>query len=143
MPKRTSDNKVKGAGGLVFNKQGQVLLLANKQGEWLFPKGHIDNGESHLETALREVAEETGIIATCPDPSFMCLTRYQNSEGIKRQISWFAFSCDVDARLDLEPGFCEGGFFSPKDAIKKLSFKNDKILLKTMLDWWQRNKVST
>ncbi|MDD1656407.1 MAG: NUDIX domain-containing protein, partial [Methanomicrobiales archaeon] len=31
--------------------------------EWIFPKGHIWRGEWHGETALREVLEETGIVA--------------------------------------------------------------------------------
>lgn len=30
--------------------------------EWLFPKGHRDNSEQLWETAVREVAEETGIV---------------------------------------------------------------------------------
>ncbi len=29
-------------------------------GEWLFPKGHIDEGEEDLDAAVREVREETG-----------------------------------------------------------------------------------
>jgi 8-oxo-dGTP pyrophosphatase MutT (NUDIX family) len=38
-----------------------LLLRARKHGEWGFPKGHQDLGESILETALRECAEECGI----------------------------------------------------------------------------------
>jgi 8-oxo-dGTP pyrophosphatase MutT (NUDIX family) len=38
-----------------------LLLRASKHGEWGFPKGHQEHGETLLETALRECAEETGI----------------------------------------------------------------------------------
>jgi bis(5'-nucleosidyl)-tetraphosphatase len=38
-----------------------LLLQAAKHGEWGFPKGHQDPGETNLETALRECAEEAGI----------------------------------------------------------------------------------
>jgi len=31
--------------------------------EWLFPKGHIELGEDHGTAALREVREETGVVA--------------------------------------------------------------------------------
>jgi len=31
--------------------------------EWVLPKGHIEKGEDHREAALREVQEETGIVA--------------------------------------------------------------------------------
>lgn len=38
-----------------------LLLQGARAGDWLPPKGHTDDGESVLETALRETEEETGI----------------------------------------------------------------------------------
>ena len=38
-----------------------LLLRATKHGEWGFPKGHQDNGETPLQTAQRECAEECGL----------------------------------------------------------------------------------
>src|ERR1044072_7679912 len=55
------------AGGVVFNKEGQVLLVSagslrdRSTLHWKFPKGHIEGEESSEEAALREVKEETGI----------------------------------------------------------------------------------
>jgi 8-oxo-dGTP pyrophosphatase MutT (NUDIX family) len=51
-------------GVVVFynGKEGvEYLLLKHKQGHWSFSKGHPDEGEETLETALRELREETGI----------------------------------------------------------------------------------
>jgi len=39
----------------------EFLLVQHKAGHWAFPKGHPEQGETHLETAERELAEETGI----------------------------------------------------------------------------------
>lgn len=39
----------------------QFLLVHQKKGHWGFPKGHADPGESPTQTALRELAEETGV----------------------------------------------------------------------------------
>ena len=54
-------------GGVVFNQDRQVLLRepANHFDGyvWTFPKGKSNAGETEEEAALREVAEETGIIA--------------------------------------------------------------------------------
>jgi 8-oxo-dGTP pyrophosphatase MutT (NUDIX family) len=56
------------AGGLVVQVNGgtaEVALIArhNRAGrlEWCLPKGHPERGETLQETAVREVAEETGI----------------------------------------------------------------------------------
>jgi len=39
----------------------EFLLVQHKAGHWAFPKGHPEQGESHAQTARRELAEETGI----------------------------------------------------------------------------------
>ena len=60
----------KSCGVVLFNGQ-KVLLLqyatgqkegdSDLQGHWDFPKGHVDKGETEIETAIRELEEETGI----------------------------------------------------------------------------------
>jgi len=56
------------AGGVVYCKDGatvKYLLIHPKGGgaEWVFPQGHIEDSESHGAAALREVREETGVVA--------------------------------------------------------------------------------
>ncbi|MEY4683563.1 MAG: hypothetical protein RLZ25_22 [Pseudomonadota bacterium] len=57
-----------GVGGLVFNDQGFVLLVARKNppraGEWHIPGGRLEPGESLTACCSREIWEETGIRAT-------------------------------------------------------------------------------
>lgn len=48
----------------VFNGaagENLFLVVLHKAGHWAFPKGHQDAGESELDTAKRELYEETGI----------------------------------------------------------------------------------
>ena len=45
----------------VIDGRREFLLVQHQAGHWAFPKGHPDAGESHLETARRELSEETGI----------------------------------------------------------------------------------
>ena len=52
--------EVNAAGGLVSNRRGDYLLI-RRDGLWDLPKGHQEPGEDIKVTALREVAEETGI----------------------------------------------------------------------------------
>lgn len=51
---------IQAAGGLVFNKEGQLLVI-HRNGQWDMPKGKIEKHEDQRAAALREVMEETGI----------------------------------------------------------------------------------
>ena len=54
-----------GVGVMIQNEKGQVLLGLRKgshgEGEWNFPGGHLEFGETVFETARREVKEESGL----------------------------------------------------------------------------------
>ena len=49
------------AGGVVVNPEGRVLLVSQFGTSWSLPKGHVEEGESPLEAARREIHEETGV----------------------------------------------------------------------------------
>ena len=51
---------IQAAGGLVFNKENQLLTI-KRNGVWDLPKGKIEKHEDQRAAALREVMEETGI----------------------------------------------------------------------------------
>lgn len=56
------------AGGVVFRvRRGRAEYLLveakNDPTQWVLPKGHVEEGEQHRETAVREVHEETGVWA--------------------------------------------------------------------------------
>ncbi len=54
-----------GIGVMIQNDQGQILLGLRQgshgAGEWCFPGGHLEMGETIFETAKRETKEETGL----------------------------------------------------------------------------------
>ncbi len=49
------------AGGVVVNTKGLILVVNQNGDSWSLPKGHIDEGESALEAAKREIYEESGV----------------------------------------------------------------------------------
>lgn len=58
--------KVKQAGAIVLRyakSSPDVLLVSAKRNphHWIFPKGHIEPGETAAEAALREAEEEAGV----------------------------------------------------------------------------------
>jgi diadenosine hexaphosphate hydrolase (ATP-forming) len=119
---------VLGAGGVVFNANGEVLLIQypeSRGGGWSFPKGHIDLGETPEVAAVREVLEEGGVraeILGSLEP-----TQYVNPRGVSREIFWFAMRT-TDVTTTPEPGF-QAGFYDPAEAMRLLSHAENRDLL--------------
>ena len=54
----TNKEREKSCGCIIINKN-KVLLIKQTKGHWGFPKGHVEKDETEIETAIREVKEET------------------------------------------------------------------------------------
>tara|TARA_R100000234_G_scaffold47989_1_gene28691 strand:- start:1227 stop:1718 length:492 start_codon:yes stop_codon:yes gene_type:complete len=61
-----------GSAVVIFDEEGRVLILLRPQnmkwspGKWALPGGHIEEGESPLDAAVREVREETTLLINDP-----------------------------------------------------------------------------
>jgi ADP-ribose pyrophosphatase YjhB (NUDIX family) len=53
--------KTYSAGGVVLNRDGQVLVVSQHGNSWSLPKGHINPGEDARAAAIREIKEESGL----------------------------------------------------------------------------------
>ncbi len=62
-----SESLKRGAGILVISRDNSILLGRRADDhKWVTPGGHVEEGEDFLEAALRELKEETGLIAQNP-----------------------------------------------------------------------------
>jgi 8-oxo-dGTP pyrophosphatase MutT (NUDIX family) len=99
-------------GAVVFRltRDGPRYLLveaSGTRGRWVFPKGHIEKGETAADTALREVSEEAGVRAS-PIQRMRRVEQKQDGKSIsivyflmahagrarpldKRSVRWLAF----------------------------------------------------
>jgi 8-oxo-dGTP pyrophosphatase MutT (NUDIX family) len=48
-------------GGLVVYNKKLLFVFSKRFGGYSVPKGHVDPGETHMECAIREIKEETGL----------------------------------------------------------------------------------
>ena len=73
------------AGGIIVWRD-RVILRRTLRGEWVFPKGWIDPGETLEETAVREVREETGVRAEIVSKAG---TATYEADGETRNVAYF------------------------------------------------------
>ena len=115
-------NRSTHGGAVVFKLTGEgprylLVEAAGTRDRWVFPKGHVEKGETAAATALREVTEEAGVRAR-PIRRLRRVEQKQEGEWIsiayflmahagrttpldKRRIRWLSFDEAIEA-LDLE-----------------------------------------
>jgi len=124
------------AGGIVFNNKGQVLVTQHSQNKhWSFPKGLIDPGQTSEEAALREVKEEGGVVAEILDKVGYSKYVYTfEGEKIFKVVTYFLMKYISGSPDDHDWEVEEVGWYEPEDALKQLTFFQDKTLLKKALE---------
>jgi|JI10StandDraft_1071094.scaffolds.fasta_scaffold01292_24 8-oxo-dGTP diphosphatase len=119
-----------GVGVMIF-REGKVLLGKRKsifgQGEYCFPGGHLEYGESFEHAVLREAQEETGLVIT--ELRFEYLANNMHYDKHYIQIAYSAV-CSVGEPQCLEPDKCEGWDWYPVDALPTplFRFTNDIVV---------------
>ncbi len=66
----------------------EVLLIHQVQGHWCFPKGHVEKDETEIETARREIQEETGLSVEFEE-GFRTSTSYSPKENVMKEVVYF------------------------------------------------------
>ena len=82
----------KSCGALVYRKyhgNTEILLIKHiNSGHWSFPKGHVEGDETEVETAMREIKEETGIDVII-DQSFRETVTYSPRRDTHKEVVYF------------------------------------------------------
>lgn len=102
-----------------------LLLRSAEHGNWGFPKGHSDPGESFLETARRETLEEAGIAKVRVINGFEAVDRYEVNTAKRgayiKEARYFLGLVD-ECSHTLSSEHSEGGWFTLDDALARLRF---------------------
>ncbi|HBQ50769.1 hypothetical protein A3B42_03435 [Candidatus Daviesbacteria bacterium RIFCSPLOWO2_01_FULL_38_10] len=124
------------AGGIVFNKKGEVLLTKHSQNHhWSFPKGLIDPGQTFQEAAVREVKEEGGVEAKILEKVGYSKFIYTfEDEKIFKVVTYFLMEYISGDPKDHDWEMEEAGWYESDKALEQLTFSQDKTLLKKALE---------
>jgi ADP-ribose pyrophosphatase YjhB (NUDIX family) len=127
------------AGGLVIDTTGTMGLLigrydhkdaSGKRVLWSLPKGHIEEGETPEQAAIREVAEETGITSSITkslgviDFWFMA-----GGKRIHKTVHHFMFAEVGGTLLAQESEVDEVSWFPLAEIVDRLAYPDEKKLI--------------
>ena len=128
-PEDTSRPIVAQAGGIVLREDPDaprfLLVRARKHPEhWIFPKGHVEPGETAEAAAVREVREEAGVAATAMAP--LGAVEYEDRARTVR-VEYFLLRHERDVAADesRETRWC-----AFDDALELLTFPSSRDLLR-------------
>jgi bis(5'-nucleosidyl)-tetraphosphatase len=123
----------KSCGAVVFHRDETVsyLLLQYAAGHWDFVKGNVEPNESEMDTVLRELKEETGIVATKTLEGFRERIQYfyrRQGETIQKEVVFYLIQSETQK---VELSFEHVGYIwlDYQHALEKVTFKNAKDVL--------------
>jgi tRNA nucleotidyltransferase (CCA-adding enzyme) len=115
------------------NRSGfiEFLLVKSKDDDhWGFPKGHMEENENELDTALREVYEETGLNIKIIN-NFRVETEYFVSTYVLKKVIYFlGIPKDTNVKIQIEE-IGDYKWLNYEDAMKLLTYESAKTVLKS------------
>ena len=122
----------KSCGAVVFNGD-KVLVIQQVKGHWGFPKGHVEPGETEVETAKREIKEETNLDVEIND-KYRYVEHYSPKEGVEKDVVFFvAKKVGGDVKVQEEEVRCTE-WLLPEDAMERLTYDSSKRILGKVMD---------
>jgi len=121
----------KSCGAVIFN-EGKVLVIQQAAGHWGFPKGHVEEGETEIETAIREIKEETNLDVEINE-KFRYVETYSPKEDVEKDVVFFIakkVGGDIKAQ---EAEVQKIQWFSVEEAMEKLTFESAKNVLRNVM----------
>ena len=124
------------SGGVIFRRYDgsiEVAMVAVKGGNvWCLPKGLIDKGEVPEKTAIREVAEETGLKGRIIEKlGEITYWYYIKDENIKcrKTVHFFLMEYEGGDVSNHDWEVDDASWFQIDEALKKASYRGEKEII--------------
>ena len=129
----------KSCGAVVFTRRNggiKYVIIQSLEGYYGFPKGHMEAGEKEVETALREIYEETGLKVHILD-GFRCEDEHPipSKPGVMKRIIYFAAEYeDQQLRHQLEE-LMSVKLMTFEEAMDAFQWESSRRILKEVADF--------
>lgn len=126
--------QVRAAGGVVWRRGRHglevVVVHRPRYDDWSLPKGKAEIGEDDLQTALREVAEETGY--TCRPGRHVGDIAYHDRAGRPKRVGYWLME-PLSGEFVANDEVDELAWLTPPEAEHRLSYADERNLLRTVV----------
>ncbi len=110
-----------------------ILLLKKYNGDWVLPKGRVENGESTKAAALREVLEEAGVKGQILDYIGEVNYKYKNlrkNEIVYKTVHWYLMkTSSMDCVPQKKEGFVDAKFVHMDKAKRILRYTDEQKII--------------
>lgn len=133
----------KSCGAIIVRKNNdafETLLIKMVKGHWSFPKGHVENDETEVETALREIKEETNLDVII-DTRFREITTYSPCPGVLKDVIFFIAIAKTNDVVVQETEVESAMWVELNEAIDIVTFECDRHILKKAIKYVEKQEV--
>ncbi len=131
VPELDSSGRVRAAGGVIVHDDRLCVIHRPKYEDWSLPKGKLDPGEEWEAAALREVREETGLVARCEGE--LTPHEYVDRKGRPKLVRWWRMTVDEVAPFVVNDEVDERRWVTPAEAERLLDYEHDRALVREAL----------
>ncbi|MBR4295393.1 MAG: NUDIX domain-containing protein [Clostridia bacterium] len=135
----------KSCGAIVLRKDTKdpsrrflLVIRQHSHGPITFPKGHVEPGESEIETAEREVFEETAVRIKI-NCGFRETVYYRPNPEVLKEVVYFLAETDDIMTVPQKGEIAEAFWVDAEKAGKIIAFRNDRRLLDKALEYIKKN----
>ncbi|MET8679639.1 NUDIX domain-containing protein [Streptomyces sp. NPDC004647] len=127
------------AGGVIVNPLGTLAVVSQLGTSWSLPKGHLNPGESSIDAARREAAEETGLTSLVHQGELCSYERSAlDAEGRPDDTRWkritlHLFTTPALPLAPQDPCNPEARWAAPQEAAGLLTHPEDRQALTRVL----------
>ncbi|MDO5061806.1 MAG: NUDIX hydrolase [Peptostreptococcaceae bacterium] len=126
------------AGGVVVFGNA-ILLLRKYNGDWVLPKGRVEEGEELIDAARREVREETGVktevLRYLGEIHYTYKDSNDHSKRVHKIVHWYMMrSSDLYAKPQREEGFIEAKYIPVEKVVDMIRYDDEREIVKVAVE---------